>query len=454
MTGKVSENKITADFVNLYLANLDMLKEGMPEFMNAARTDAIESFNIIGLPGRKSEKYKYTNISSLFEKEYEKYFAPKKIEFSVEDIFKCDVPSLDTDTLLVVNGFYFGLNKLEVLPNGVIMGSLAEAAIQYPEIVKKHYGKYADVSDEGLVALNTAFAQDGIFLYVPRSVAIEKPIQIINILISDEAILVQPRNMIILEENSQVKLVVCDHTLSPQNFLTNAATEIYAGVGSNLEYIRMQNEHNGSNHLMNIYIQQEAKSVVNTNTIALHGGIIRNNINVKFNGEGGENHIYGLSLVDKTQHVDNYSFVDHAVPNCTSNELFKNIIDDMGTAAFNGRILVRPNAQKTLAFQSNNNLLLTDDARMYTKPQLEIYADDVKCSHGATVGQMDEEALFYMRTRGIGMREARLLQMFGFAHDVIQKISIEPLRERVDELVDKRLKGELARCNTCAMHCC
>ncbi len=454
MTGKVSENKITADFVNLYLANLDLLKEGMPEFMNAARTDAIESFNIIGLPGRKSEKYKYTNISSLFEKEYEKYFAPKKIEFSVDDIFKCDVPSLDTDTLLVVNGFYFGLNKLEVLPNGVIMGSLAEAAIQYPEIVKKHYGKYADVSDEGLVALNTAFAQDGIFLYVPRSVVIEKPIQVINILISDEAILVQPRNLIILEENSQVKLVVCDHTLSPQNFLTNAATEVYAGVGSNLEYIRMQNEHNGSNHLMNIYIQQEAKSVVSTNTIALHGGIIRNNINVKFNGEAGENHIYGLSLVDKTQHVDNYSFVDHAVPNCTSNELFKNIIDDMGTAAFNGRILVRPNAQKTLAFQSNNNLLLTDDARMYTKPQLEIYADDVKCSHGATVGQMDEEALFYMRTRGIGMREARLLQMFGFAHDVIQKISIEPLRERVDELVDKRLKGELARCNTCAMHCC
>jgi len=454
MTEKVSENKITSDFVSLYLANLDLLREGMPEFMNAVRTDAIESFNILGLPGRKSEKYKYINITSLFEKEFEKYFAPRKIEFSIADIFKCDVPSLDTDTLLVVNGFYFGKSRLEVLPNGVIMGSLAEAAIRYPEIVKKHYGKYADVSDEGLVALNTAFAQDGIFLYVPSSVVIEKPIQVINILISDEAILVQPRNLIILEENSQVKLVVCDHTLSPQSFLTNAATEIYAGVGSNLEYIRMQNEHNGSYHLMNIYIQQEANSVVNTNTIALHGGIIRNNINVKFSGEGAENHLYGLSLVDKTQHVDNYSFVDHAVPRCTSTELFKNIVDDMGTAAFNGRILVRPDAQKTLAFQSNNNLLLTDDARMYTKPQLEIYADDVKCSHGATVGQMDEEALFYMRARGIGMREARLLQMFGFANDVIQKISIEPLRTRVDELVDKRLKGELARCNTCAMHCC
>lgn len=454
MTGKVSENKLTTDFLNLYLANLDMIKEGTPEFMNAARTDAIESFNILGIPGQKSEKYKYLNISKLFEKEFEKYFAPKKIDFNIDDIFKCDVPSLDTDTLLVVNGFYYGANKLEVLPNGVIMGSLAEAAKQYPDLVKKHYGKYADVSDEGLVALNTAFAQDGIFLYVPRSVVIEKPIQVINILLSDEAIFVQPRNLIILDENSQAKVVVCDHTLSPQNFLTNAVTEVFAGPASNLEYIRMQNEHNGSFHLMNIYIHQEANSVVNTNTIALHGGVIRNNINVKLSGEGAENHIYGLSLVDKTQHVDNYSFVDHAVPRCTSFELFKNIVDDMGTGAFNGRILVRPDAQKTLAFQSNNNLLLTDDARMYTKPQLEIYADDVKCSHGATVGQMDENALFYMRARGIGMREARLLQMFGFAHDVIQKITIEPLRERIDELVDKRLRGELARCNTCSMHCC
>ena len=454
MTGKVSENRITADFVNLYLANLDLLREGAADSINAARADAIESFNILGLPNRKSEKYKYTNITTLFEKEVEKYFAPRKVEFSVDDIFKCDVPSLDTDVLLLVNGYYFGENKLEVMPNGIIMGSLAEAALQYPEIVSRHYGRYADVADESLVALNTAFAQDGVFLYIPKSTVLEKPIQIINILLSDEALMTQPRNLFVLEENSEAKVVVCDHTLSPQNFLTNSATEVFAGKSSNFEYVRMQNEHNGSYHISNIYIQQEAASVVNTNTITLHGGIVRNNINVVLGGEGAENHIYGLSLVDKTQHVDNYSFVDHAVPNCVSNELFKNILDDMATAAFNGRILVRKDAQKTQAFQTNNNLLLTDDARIYTKPQLEIYADDVKCSHGATVGQMDEEALFYMRARGIGMREARLLQMFGFAHDVIQKITIEPLRARVDELVDKRLRGELARCNTCAMHCC
>ncbi|MDX9854081.1 MAG: SufD family Fe-S cluster assembly protein, partial [Tenuifilaceae bacterium] len=191
-----------------------------------------------------------------------------------------------------------------------------------------------------------------------------------------------------------------------------------------------------------------------SNTISLHGGIIRNNIHVLLNDTNCENHTYGLALVDRNQHVDTYSFIDHAQPNCVSNELYKALLDDQATGAFNGRILVRKDAQKTEAYQSNNNLLLTADARMYTKPQLEIYADDVKCSHGATIGQLDQEARFYMQARGISEREARLLLMFGFAHDVVGKIKIEPLRERIDELVNKRLRGELSRCHSCPMHCC
>jgi Fe-S cluster assembly protein SufD len=231
-------------------------------------------------------------------------------------------------------------------------------------------------------------------------------------------------------------------------------TEVFTNKGANLDVVSMQNQHNESIQFSHIFAKQDRDSVLSTNTVSLHGGVIRNNVNVLLNDEGCENHTYGLALVDRNQHIDMYSFIDHAKPNCTSNELYKALLDDQATGAFNGRILVRRDAQKTQAFQSNNNLLLTTDAKMYTKPQLEIYADDVKCSHGATVGQLDMEAKFYMQARGIGEREAKLLLMFGFAHDVVKSIKIEPLRERIDDLVNRRLRGELSRCHNCPMHCC
>jgi Fe-S cluster assembly protein SufD len=271
---------------------------------------------------------------------------------------------------------------------------------------------------------------------------------------SDENQMVQYRNLIIAEENAQANIAICDHTLSPSEFLSNVVTEVFTNRGANIDIVCMQNQHNLSTQFTHIFGKQERDSVLSTNTVSLHGGVIRNNIHVLLNDEGCENHTHGLALVDRNQHIDMHSFIDHAMPNCTSNELYKAILDDQATGAFNGRILVRKDAQKTQAFQSNNNLLLTADARMYTKPQLEIYADDVKCSHGATVGQLDMNAKFYMQSRGISEREAKLLLMFGFAHDVIGHIKIEPLRERIDELVNKRLRGELSRCHNCAMHCC
>ncbi len=215
----------------------------------------------------------------------------------------------------------------------------------------------------------------------------------------------------------------------------------------------MQNEHNLSAHVTSDYIRQAEKSVFTSNTITLHGGLVRNNISVALNGELCENHTYGLFLSDKEQHIDNHTFIDHAAPSCVSNELFKGVLDDKSTGAFNGSILVRRDAQKTQAYQASNNLLLTGEARVYAKPQLEIYADDVKCSHGATVGQLDAEALFYMQSRGIGKREAQLLQLYGFAYDVVQKIGVKALRENIAEQVRKRLRGELARCENCNIAC-
>jgi len=266
--------------------------------------------------------------------------------------------------------------------------------------------------------------------------------------------MVNYRNLIILEESSHANILVCDHTLSSKRYLSNVVTEIFTGANSTLEYVRMQNEHNDSSQLSHTFINQEEGSSVKTNTLTLHGGFIRNNLHIALKGEGASAQAFGLYLTDRTQHTDNFTFIDHAVPNCSSFEHYKGILDEQATGAFNGKILVRPDAQKTQAYQSNNNLLLTADARINSKPQLEIYADDVKCSHGATVGQIDVDALFYMRSRGIGERDAKLMLMFGFAHEIVGQISIPTLRDRLDELVDKRLHGELSRCHTCPMHCC
>jgi Fe-S cluster assembly protein SufD len=263
----------------------------------------------------------------------------------------------------------------------------------------------------------------------------------------------QHRNLFVMEENSEARMVICDHTLSQKNFLTNSVTEVFVDQTARLDIARVQNEHNGSTQLSNMYVHQEKDSNVTTNTMSLHGGLIRNDYNILLNGEGCNNDTVGLYLTDRGQHIDSYVHMDHAKPNCTSNQLFKGVLDDFATGAFNGRILVRKDAQKTEAYQANNNILLTDDATMNAKPQLEIYADDVTCSHGATVGQLDEDGLFYLRSRGINYKEARLLLMYAFAHEVIEKIKVKPLQDRIHDLVDKRLRGELSRCNYCEMHC-
>jgi Fe-S cluster assembly protein SufD len=278
-------------------------------------------------------------------------------------------------------------------------------------------------------------------------------VQIVNILLSPEDLFVQHRNLVIIEDQATARIVVCDHSLSAHHYLTNSVTEIFVGANAHLDYVKLQNENNNSNQISTSFIHQERSSNAVFNTITLHGGLIRNNVYTCLAGEGASNQTLGLFLVDKTQHVDNYTFVDHAVSNCTSHQNFKGILDDQATGAFNGRILVRPKAQKTLAYQANNNILLTNEARMRTKPQLEIYADDVKCSHGATVGQLDQNAIFYLQSRGISLREARLLLMYAFGHEILSKITIDPLRERLSDLVDKRLRGELTLCNSCPLHC-
>lgn len=445
---------INKELKNLYLENLDKIKSGSTPEINALRDKSIKDFEKIGIPTQKNEDYKYTLLSPSFNKKYDYHFQPSQVNLDVDSIFSCDVPDLNTDVAVLLNGWYFsdkeGLSEFE---NGVVIGSFAEAARKYPELFKKHYGKYATTDKDGLIALNTAFAQDGLFIHIPKGVVLEKPIQIINILLDEKDLMVQHRNLFILEEGSEAKIVVCDHTLSTNSFLTNSVTEIFAAKNSNLDFVRMQNEHNNSTQISSTFISQRANSNVTSNFISLHGGIIRNNIEVKLEEEGCENNIYGLYLTDKKQHISNHTVVEHNSANCFSRQKFKGVLDDDAIGAFNGKILVNRDAQKTTAFQTNNNILLTDTAKIYTKPQLVIYADDVKCSHGATVGSLNEEAMFYLRSRGIGRKEARLLLMYAFTDEVISEINIQSLRDRVQDLVDKRLRGDLSRCENCSIQC-
>ena len=451
MNGK---SEISEKYSNLYLENIRKIEEGSTAFINSFREPAIRMFENLGIPTRKNEAYKYTNLDVFFKHEYKSYFIPEKSDFLKAEEFRCDVTDLDAHGIVLINGFYPTLtDKQRQLPGGIWIGGLNEASHKFGDEIEKHYGKYAQSDSDGLVHLNTAMASDGVFLHVPRGAVLKKPIQVVNLVDSLEDTFNQHRNLIIVGDNAEITLIICDHTLSPQKFLTNAVTEIYVGENAHFDIIRVQNEHNNACKITHTFIHQERNSHTSSNNITLHGGLVRNATYHYLGGEGAETNSYGLFLADKWQHVDNFVNVEHAFPNCTSNQLFKGVLDDMSTGAFNGRIFVARDSQGTLAYQKNNNILLTDSAKMDSKPQLEIFADDVKCSHGATVGQLDDNALFYLQSRGINKREAKLMLMFGFAHEVIQNIRVDPLRERMDNLVMQRLKGELSRCASCMVKC-
>ena len=445
---------ITDKFSDLFRKNFSQIEKNSPDLINSFRKKAMEQFLTLGVPSRKNESYRYTNLEPWFAADYKFYFIPEQADFKVAEEFRCEVDDLESHSLILLNGFYPTQNgTMMELPNGIWVGSLAYAAVKFRDIVEKHYGKYAINGNDGLVPLNTALASDGIFVYAPAGVKLDKPIQIVNLVESSEDMLVQHRNLIVVEENADIELIVCDHALSVRKFLTNAVTEVFVGDNASFDILRVQNEHNNAAKITHTFIHQERDSRAVSNNITLHGGLVRNSTYHKLNGEGAESNVFGLYLADRWQHIDNFVDINHAVPNCTSNQLFKGVMDDFSTAAFNGKITVAQDAQGTRAYQSNNNILLTDDAKVDTKPQLEIYADDVKCSHGATVGQLDNEALFYLRSRGIDKNEAKLMLMFGFAHEVIQKIKSPALRSRIDGLLQQRLRGELSRCTTCIINC-
>lgn len=424
------------------------------DYISALRTEAIEQFDKLGFPSIKEESWRGTDLKKVLSKDYQQFLQPQIQDIDLNKLFICEVHNFDTDILSLLNGWMVnGYAKLKTFENGTIIGSLADAMEKYPELIQKYYNKSDKINEYSFSSLNTAFAIDGVFIYVPDGVKVNRAIQMVSIINHDENLLVQNRNLIILGKNSSLTFVQCDDSTNKLASLNNSVTEFFVGENSHLDHTKLQNLNNESTLINSTYVNQEANSNVSTNAISLNGGLIRNNINVALNGQGANADIYGLYLMDDKQHIDNRVFVDHKVANCTSTELFKGILDDEASGIFNGHIMVRRDAQNTIAFQNNNNILLKDTATIDTQPFLEIYADDVKCSHGATIGQLDSEAMFYLRSRGISEDNARMLLMYAFASEVINNISIDPLRERIDDMVKKRLRGELSICDTCVLHC-
>lgn len=453
---------VEQQYIDLFSQTEAMICRHSAEVLNAPRAAAFADFERLGFPTRKQEKYKYTDVSKCFEPDYGLNLNRLDIPVNPYEVFKCDVPNMSTALYFVVNdAFYKGDASLSTrqlvnsstakLPEGVIFGSLKEVAEQQPELVKKYYGKLAKTSEDGVTAFNTAFAQDGVLLYVPKNVVVEKPIQLVNILRSYVDFMVNRRVLIILEEGAQARLLACDHAMDSVNFLATQVIEIFVGENATFDFYELEETHTSTVRISNMYVKQEANSNVLLNGMTLYNGTTRNTTQVLLAGEGAEVNLCGMVIADKNEHVDTNTTIDHAVPNCTSNELYKYVLDDQATGAFAGLVLVRPDAQHTNSQQTNRNLCATREAHMYTQPQLEIYADDVRCSHGATVGQLDEAALFYMQQRGIPAREARLLLMFAFVNEVIDTIRLDALKDRLHLLVEKRFRGELNKCQGCAI---
>ena len=455
------------------------------DVMNGVRDEAFERFAAAGFPSRKTERYKYTDMAALFAPDYGLNLNRLNIPVDPYRAFRCDVPNLSTSLYFVVNDMFYRDEKPKGhLPEGVIVGSLKDFA------TSAYYNRLAGQGNDAATDLNTMLAQDGLYVYVPKNVKVERAIQVINILKSPFAsnyvspsqrvnergdatssygehdvgdapsshggneggsLMVNRRVLIVLEEGAELKMLFCDHAADDRKFLGTQVIEAFVGENASLDLYCLEETHYKNVRVSNVYIDQQANSRVNHNVITLHNGITRNKLDLTLSGEGAECQCYGCVIADKQQHVDNNTLITHKVPHCSSNVLYKYVLDDQSTGAFAGRVLVEHGAQKTTSQMTNQNLTATREARMYTQPMLEIYADDVKCAHGSTVGQLNDAALFYMRQRGISLQEAKTLLQNAFINEVIDQMMLEPLRDRLHYLVEKRFRGELNKCEGCKL---
>ncbi|NKI31111.1 Fe-S cluster assembly protein SufD [Croceivirga thetidis] len=403
------------------------------------RSEAIKNFETKGFPSKKEEGWKYTSLNSLQKVDFS-VFPKQENTLEYKDVKKYFLHEIDTYKIVFVDGIYSSYLS-ETTHDGVDVCLMSSALNkpEYRQIIELYFNKVAS-KDESLTSLNTAFSKEGAYIYIPKNKAPRKPIQIIHLATGNEAaLLLQPRNLVIAEENAELQIIERHQSLTSNEVFTNSVTEIFAAKDARVDYYKVQNDNEHASLVDNTYIDQKDSSVVRVHTFSFGGKLTRNNLNFYQNGERIDSTMKGVTILDGKQHVDHYTLVHHAQPNCESHQDYKGIYDDRSTGVFNGKILVDKIAQKTDAFQQNNNVLISDKATINTKPQLEIFADDVKCSHGCTIGQLDDEALFYLQSRGIPKKEASALLMYAFANNVLESVRIPELKTRVNKIIANKL---------------
>ncbi|UTD16006.1 Fe-S cluster assembly protein SufD [Tenacibaculum mesophilum] len=406
--------------------------------LHEIRTKALQNFEKLGFPTKKLEAWKYTSLNSVLKEDYS-IFPDRDASVEFADVKKYFIHEIDSYKIVFVDGKYSSfLSTTTHDGKDICLLSAAFSKEKYKPVVEKYFNKIA--KQDNLTSLNTAFATEGAFIHIPKNVEVEKPIQIINFTTGKEhATMLQPRNLIIVEQNAHVQIIERHQNLNNNAVLTNAVTEIYTDTHATVDYYKIQNDNNDASLVDNTYIEQQKESTCSVHTFSFGGNITRNNLNFYQKGEHINSILKGITIIEGKQHVDHHTLVNHIEPNCESHQDYKGIYADRSTGVFNGKVIVEKEAQKTNAYQQNNNVLISDKATINAKPQLEIFADDVKCSHGCTIGQLDDQALFYMQQRGIPKKEARALLMYAFANTVLESVKIPEVKKRITKLIANKL---------------
>lgn len=429
-------------YLNLFKDFEDRLNGEKSRPVHKLRKAAIDKFAELDFPDRHQEDWRFTDITPILNHTFS-YAAQKNTGVKSRALSPFLFGKMRSHLVTFVNGFYSPeLSSSLPAPDGVVIGSLAEAMKSDDGAIGEYISKRLDAGSDAFTALNTAFTLDGAYINVPAGAVIEEPVHFLFISAGDGQFISQPRNLVIAGENSQVRFIEHYVSLHSGVYFTNAVTEIDAGPNAFVDGVKIQEENPEAYHVATTAASVQANGNYDSHAVSNGGRIYRHNINVTLDGEGGNNTLEGLYLTLGEQLSDTHSMIDHAAPNCTSGEHYKGILDDSSRAVFNGKIMVRPGAQKTNSYQENRNILLSDAARVDTKPQLEIFADDVKCSHGATVGQLDKESMFYLRSRGIGKERAKQILIYAFANDVLKNIRQDEVRQKLEQVLSTRfLKG-------------
>lgn len=410
--------------------------------LHTIRNQAIRDFERMGFPAKKEEAWKYTSLNAILKHDYN-FFPRKNDSIEYKDIKDYLIDDIDTYDIIFVDGVF--CSHLSNTTHDKIDVCLMSSALNkspYKAVIDNYFNKIAPKT--GLNSLNTAFTREGAYIHIHRNTMADKPIQIMNFSTGKEAaMLLQPRNLIVVDENSHVQIIEKHQSLTDQPVLTNSVTEIFAGKRAIVDYYKLQNDKPSASLIDNTFIEQQTESFCSVHTFSLGGKITRNNLNFYQKGERIDSTLKGVTIIEGKQHVDHNTLVHHIEPNCESHQDYKGIFADNSTGVFNGKVVVEKEAQKTNAYQSNNNVLLDDKATINSKPQLEIFADDVKCSHGCTIGQLDEDALFYLRSRGIPLKEAKGLMMYAFANNVLESVKIPEVKKRINKFIAQKLGVEV-----------